>query len=129
MSDQPCPCCGHDPVAVKLVIGEELEENQRLKAEVERLKAERDAAVARGERAKEALTPSAETQAAYMGEFLVKYPELDEDGNDRMRVINIPWAVIKKIMAAIKGRADAALSAHALAQPVSPPPASLHTHK
>ena len=34
MSDQPCPCCGHDQVAVEMVIKDELEENQALKAKV-----------------------------------------------------------------------------------------------
>ena len=50
MDNQPCPCCGHDQVTVRMVIKDEFEENQALKAkvaghaaEVERLTAERDA--------------------------------------------------------------------------------------
>ena len=50
MSDKPCPCCGHDDVAVNLAIKDILEQNETLRAErtahaaeVERLTAERDA--------------------------------------------------------------------------------------
>jgi len=54
---------------------------------------------------REALTPSAETKAAYMGEFSVSLPDWDEDGNEIMRRINVPWTTIKEIMAAISSRA------------------------
>jgi len=49
-----------------------------------------------------ALTPSAETKRAYMGEFSVPLPEMDEAGNEYIRSINVPWTTIKKIMQAIK---------------------------
>lgn len=54
---------------------------------------------------REALTPSAETKAAYMGEFRVPLPDRDEEGNEVMRHINVPWTTIKEIMAAIRARA------------------------
>jgi hypothetical protein len=54
----------------------------------------------------EALTPSAETKAAYIGEFSVPLPDIDNDGNEVMRSINVPWTTIKQIMAAIRARAE-----------------------
>lgn len=39
MSDQPCPCCGHDQMAVEMVIKDEFEENEDLKAKVAALEA------------------------------------------------------------------------------------------
>lgn len=54
--------------------------------------------------AKEALRPSADTKAAYMGEFRVPLPDYDEDGSEVMRQINVPWVTIKEIMAAIRNR-------------------------
>ena len=33
MSDKPCPCCGHDDVAVNLAIKDILEQNETLRAE------------------------------------------------------------------------------------------------
>lgn len=57
------------------------------------------------ERLRAALTPSVDTKAAYMGEFQFKLPDWDEDGNEVMRNVNVPWTTIKEIMAAIKARA------------------------
>lgn len=52
----------------------------------------------------EALTPSADTKAAYMGEFSftveLAHPRL---GTER-RSIDVPWTTIKEIMAAIRER-------------------------
>mgnify|MGYP003478493565 CR=1 FL=1 len=56
-------------------------------------------------RMREALNPSGDTKAAYMGEFSVPLPDTDEDGNEVMRQINVPWTTIKQIMAAISARA------------------------
>lgn len=64
--------------------------------------AEKDAEIAR---MRAALTPSAETKAAYMGEFWIPLPDRDEDGEECMRRINVPWTVTKKIMAAIRKQA------------------------
>jgi hypothetical protein len=66
---------------------------------IERLIAERDAL-------KQALIPSVATKAAYMGEFSVSMPELDENGDEYVRPVNVPWIVIKEIMAAIRARAS-----------------------
>ena len=100
------------------------EEIKNLRAEVERLerhaqeenrshdntvfilRAERDAAIARAEKLEAALTPSLETKAALMGEFSMQFPGLDENGEEYMRTINVPWTTIKEIMAAIRALAS-----------------------
>lgn len=53
----------------------------------------------------EALTPSGDTKSAYMGEFYVRLPDLDDDGNEVVREINVPWTTIKEIMVAIRTHA------------------------
>ena len=65
---------------------------------VERLEAE-------NARLREALTPSGDTKAAYIGEFSIAFPLRDEDGDEYTMSINIPWTIIKEIMAAIRARA------------------------
>lgn len=58
------------------------------------------------ERPSAALTPSADTKAAYIGEF--KFMEVvgfDEDGHEIRAEITVPWDTTKEIMAAIKARA------------------------
>jgi hypothetical protein len=47
---------------------------------------------------REALTPSVETKAAYMGEFSFTI----EEGEYGSRIIPVPWTTIKEIMAAIR---------------------------
>jgi hypothetical protein len=54
----------------------------------------------------EALTPSGETKAEYMGEFSMSFPEFDDDGEEVTRTINVPWVTIKEIMAAVRARAE-----------------------
>jgi len=54
----------------------------------------------------EAVTPSTATKAAYMGEFSMRIPEIDEDGNEYMCNVNVPWTTIKEIMKAIAARAN-----------------------
>lgn len=60
----------------------------------------------------EALTPSAETKAAYIGEFrfdvMVRALDPDEDELVPMTV-TVPWTTTKEIMAAIRERANASL--------------------
>ena len=53
------------------------------------------------EKLRAALTPSADTKAAYMGEFSIDLPDWDEDGNEVVRRVNVPWTTVKEIMAAI----------------------------
>lgn len=53
----------------------------------------------------EALTPSADTKAAYHGEFKMQVVEEDGDGGERVRDIVVPWTTVKEIMAAIALRA------------------------
>jgi hypothetical protein len=60
-----------------------------------------------GERAREleALTPSAATKAAYMGEFSFPIIQAGEDGEEVSCKTFVPWTTIKEIMAAIRTRA------------------------
>ena len=67
--------------------------------------AERDALQAKLAAAEEALKPSAETKAEYMGEFSWKEESLDEYEEPCLRTIYVPWTTIKEIMKAIKARA------------------------
>lgn len=59
--------------------------------------------------AREALTPSGGTKAAYMGEFYFNFTimEMDEDDEpyECQRAVTVPWDTIKEIMAAIAARA------------------------
>ena len=64
-----------------------------------------DALRARVAKLEEALTPSADTKAAYMGEFSFCISEFDEDGEEFARVVDVPWTTIKDIMKAIARRA------------------------
>lgn len=60
----------------------------------------------------EALTPSAATKSAYIGEFSFMVDDVveDEDGNtlECQREVTVPWTTVKKIMAAISAHAHAA---------------------
>lgn len=59
----------------------------------------------------EALAPSGETKAAYMGEFKFDEREFNfEDDTEITRSRIVPWTTIKEIMAAILRRAAAARS-------------------
>lgn len=53
----------------------------------------------------DALTPSSETKAAYMGEFYFPLTGTDESGNEVTVLVGVPWAAIKDIMAAIRAHA------------------------
>lgn len=53
----------------------------------------------------EALTPSGDTKAAYMGEFSFLAISTDGDGNETAVKTYVPWTTIKEIMAAIRARA------------------------
>jgi hypothetical protein len=52
-----------------------------------------------------ALTASAETKAAYIGEFSFTVIDRDEDGEEVPRKVLVPWTTTKEIMAAILARA------------------------
>lgn len=58
----------------------------------------------------EALTPSEQTKADYIGEFqfTATLTEIDESGEpyEAQRVMTVPWTTVKEIMAAIKARAE-----------------------
>jgi hypothetical protein len=55
-------------------------------------------------RLREALTPSAETKAAYIGEFHMVTDYVNEFGDSVFTKYTVPWTVIKEIMAAILKR-------------------------
>ena len=82
-----------------------LEQTADIAADLIRLRAEVATLRASEARMREALEPRGDTKAAYMGEFSVPLPDTDEDGNEVMRQINVPWTTIKQIMAAISARA------------------------
>lgn len=78
-------------------LGEQL---RQAAARIEALEAE-------NARLREALTPSGDTKAAYMGEF--KFSDVvahDNEGNPIYGNTYVPWTTIKEIMAAIQDRAD-----------------------
>ena len=62
----------------------------------------------------EALEPSGDTKAAYSGEFKFKVTawrenedeESDDEWEEYLTDVTVPWTTIKEIMAAIKSRAD-----------------------
>lgn len=60
---------------------------------------------AENQRLMEALTPSGDTKAAYIGEFrfpiTLTHPRLGEE----TRHVSVPWTVIKEIMAMVRARA------------------------
>ncbi len=53
----------------------------------------------------EALTPSGDTKAAYMGEFHFQRTTINEDGDEVAVKTYVPWTTIKEIMEAIRERA------------------------
>jgi hypothetical protein len=73
--------------------------------EINAILARAEAAEQERDELREALKPSAETKAAYMGEFAFNIEELDENGDPVARVVTVPWTTIKDIMAAIRDRA------------------------
>jgi hypothetical protein len=54
-----------------------------------------------------ALTPSAETKSAYMGEFSFPKTYTDEYGDEISVNMSVPWTTIKEIMKAISARVAA----------------------
>lgn len=53
----------------------------------------------------EALTPSADTKTAYIGEFSHVVTCIDDDGEEQCFTAAVPWPTVKEIMAAIFARA------------------------
>jgi len=80
----------------------------QMQRRVEELEAERDALRAKLAKAVEALTPSEDTKAAYIGEF--SFPiTLVHPGLDKETIrLSVPWTCIKEIMAMIRARATLA---------------------
>ena len=51
------------------------------------------------------LTPSADTKAAFMGEFTFSEIQTDEAGVEHSVQKTVPWVTVKEIMAAIRAKA------------------------
>lgn len=80
---------------------------EKIEFKVDRERHARSLAENRVQTLEEALTPSENTKAEYIGEF--KFPVFDftdDGGNEEYRDETVPWAAIKEIMGAIKARAD-----------------------
>ena len=60
---------------------------------------------AENKRLREALTPSADTEAAYIGKFEMRVTRSLPGGVTECRLITVPWGTIKEIMTAIRERA------------------------
>ena len=54
-----------------------------------------------------ALTPSSETKAAYIGEVKFKQDYTDENGEEHIESILVPWTSMKEFMALVRGYAKA----------------------
>jgi len=82
--------------------------NHLLAQDLQSAEAKLSAALSQAAALREALTPSAETKAAYIGKFSFLQEALDGDGFEIMETITIPWTTIKEIMKAISARATLA---------------------
>jgi hypothetical protein len=120
-----CPECDHGEIETALKYfsgrwfpinaGESVSNGQILasalqstRAELEIVKAEWDRLRIKNEKMRAALIPSAETKAAYIDEFHFDISDTDEDGDEIICQIYVPWTTIKEIMAAIYTRATLA---------------------
>lgn len=83
---------------------EEREANARLIAAAPALLSELKSLREEVEALRAALTPSAETKAAYMGEFRFKF-SVRWEGEEIDFMPTVPWTTIKEIMAAIQRQA------------------------
>jgi len=74
--------------------------------EVNEARAQCDAALADVERFKNALMPSADTKADYLGEFKFPTKHADKYVEDKELWVYVPWITIKEIMARIFAHAS-----------------------
>lgn len=61
--------------------------------------------IAENQALREALKPSGDTKAAYIGEFKFGIDMCDEDGEEYSQSVTVPWTTVKEIMAVIQARA------------------------
>lgn len=54
----------------------------------------------------EALTPSGDTKAEYIGEFRFTTSFVNDDGDEEAVDVTVPWDTTKQIMKAIRERAE-----------------------
>lgn len=106
MTGQPNPAGEKGLAALQSALTVAQVELARARGEIERLTAAERAAVDRCRALNAALTPTAATKHAYIGE--VKFAVstgFDEDGGEVWQDITIPWTATKDIMAMILGYA------------------------
>ena len=95
-----CGICHRDGMIASLRA-----ENERLGRDYETARNAHDNLLLHNERLKAALTPSAKTKAAYIGEFHFTEESYTDDGEVYYRKIAVPWTTVKEIMAAISALA------------------------
>lgn len=59
---------------------------------------------------KNALSPSSETKAAYIGEIEWTRSNFDENGVEEVEILSLPWVEMKEFMALIRGYAKSIIS-------------------
>ena len=107
MSDEPhCTKCQFSELLSRATTAETLAAD--LQGKLDEAEAERFQAVQRAQRLEAALTPSAVTKAALIGEFNFVFAAHDKFGNEVRFTPNVPWTTIKQIMAAIRSLANPA---------------------
>lgn len=59
---------------------------------------------------KNALYPSSETKAAYIGEIEWTRSNINDDGEEELEILSLPWVEMKEFMALIRGYAKSIIS-------------------
>lgn len=85
----------------------DLQGYEHMRYELRELRGKLEASEQRVKALEEALSPSAETKGAFMGEFSFPVEYTDRDGDEISYEEMVPWTTIKKIMKAISHRAEA----------------------
>jgi septal ring factor EnvC (AmiA/AmiB activator) len=59
---------------------------------------------------KNALSPSSETKAAYIGEIEWTRSNINDDGEEELEILSLPWTEMKEFMALIRGYAKSTMN-------------------
>ena len=59
---------------------------------------------------KNALSPLTETKAAYIGEIEWTRSNINDDGEEELEILSLPWTEMKEFMALIRGYAKSIIS-------------------
>lgn len=86
-------------------VGELATSNGRKDVELDAARADLQQANREIARLREALEPSGDTKAAYIGEFSFYIPLQDDEGEEVLHKVYVPWDITKEIMKAISNRA------------------------